>query len=308
MTDTQMPSGQHANLAEALAAFQAQLPQIRKGNTAQVKSDKGNFAYDYADLADVSAAVMPLLGNHGLSFSARPTVGEQGFVLFYKLAHESGESEEGVYPLPPAHTPPQQLGSAITYARRYALCAVTGVAPGGDDDDAAAAQSVPAQAPQRRQQPARAQKIAPTKASRDWAAAAAKVTSLEALTALAEEAVSLGEMGVKLGEGTVFSTLTERKVELESPPLTEDAGTPGKPRDWVADAKALTSREGAPQLVQEAVAAGVPKETLDAMAEALDAIPEPAAAETSSGWAVAKIPTEKWVPDPAEDGVIGGDS
>ena len=30
---------------------------------------------------------------------------------------------------------PQDIGKAITYARRYALCAVTGLAPGGDDDD-----------------------------------------------------------------------------------------------------------------------------------------------------------------------------
>ena len=44
-------------LAGALAAFQRDLPRIGKGNTAQVKSDKANYSYRYADLADISAAV-----------------------------------------------------------------------------------------------------------------------------------------------------------------------------------------------------------------------------------------------------------
>src|SRR5690606_31859835 len=78
--------------------------------------------------------VLPLLGKHGLSFSARPTLDEAGrFVLAYSLRHESGDSEDGAYPLPTTGTP-QQVGSAITYARRYALCAVTGVAADEDDD------------------------------------------------------------------------------------------------------------------------------------------------------------------------------
>jgi hypothetical protein len=41
---------------------------------------------------------------------------------------------------PPTRGTPQQIGSALTYARRYILCAVTGVAPGGEDDDGKAAQ------------------------------------------------------------------------------------------------------------------------------------------------------------------------
>lgn len=125
------------NLATALAAFQADLPGIGKGNTAQVKSDKGNYTYKYADLADVSAKVLPLLAKHGLSFSSKPTLDESGrFVLQYALRHGlSGESDEGSYPL--STGTPQQVGSSITYARRYVLCAITGVAPDQDDDGAA---------------------------------------------------------------------------------------------------------------------------------------------------------------------------
>lgn len=131
-----LPHVEHADLPTALAAFQAEVPTIRKGNEAKVASQKGSFTYAYADLSDVTEKVMPLLGRHGLSFAVTPTQTKRGFVLKYALRHESGGALRGTYPLPPATTAPQQLGSAITYARRYVLCAVTGVAPGGDDDDA----------------------------------------------------------------------------------------------------------------------------------------------------------------------------
>lgn len=128
------------NLAAALAQVQAALPAIAKGETATVQTKQGgSYKYSYADLADVSQVILPLLGKAGLSWITRPTIVEGGrFVLAYELLHTSGESRSGEYPLPGSGTP-QEIGSAITYARRYALCAVTGVAPASDDDDGAAA-------------------------------------------------------------------------------------------------------------------------------------------------------------------------
>lgn len=126
-----------SELAAALAKVQAQLPHIAKGEKANV----GQYSYEYADLTAVSKEIMPLLGKHGLAFIAKPTTADGKFVLAYSLLHESGEREDGTYPLPDKGTP-QQLGGHITYARRYCLCAVTGVAPGGDDNDAAGATEV----------------------------------------------------------------------------------------------------------------------------------------------------------------------
>ena len=112
-----MTTGTPENLAAALAAFQAEIPHIGKGNLAVVKSDKGSYKYTYADLSDISAKVLPLLAKHGLSFSAKPTLNAEGkFVLEYALRHASGESDVGQYPLNATGTP-QQVGSAITYAR-----------------------------------------------------------------------------------------------------------------------------------------------------------------------------------------------
>jgi hypothetical protein len=76
-----------------------------------------------------------------------PTIdGDGNFVLRYELLHVSGQSRVGCYPLPATTSKAQELGSAITYGRRYCLSSVIGIAP-DDDDDGAAAQSAP---PQRR--------------------------------------------------------------------------------------------------------------------------------------------------------------
>lgn len=157
-------------LNEALAKFQASLPRVGKDNTAKVKSDKANYTYKYADLADVSQAVEPALGAVGLAFTARPTMRDGSFALVYQLTHISGEELEGIYPLPdPLKFGPQVIGSAITYARRYCLCAVAGIHPDGEDDDAARAQSAPysaasaweSAAPRTQRQPANGQTVRP---------------------------------------------------------------------------------------------------------------------------------------------------
>lgn len=130
-------------LNKALAAVQAAIPHVAKGE----KANTGSYTYEYADLTAVTKELLPLLGKHGLAFTAWPTLDDGRFVLAYALVHASGEERTGLYPLPEKGTP-QQLGGHITYARRYALCAVTGVAPGGDDNDAAGAPEMQTARPQ----------------------------------------------------------------------------------------------------------------------------------------------------------------
>jgi ERF superfamily len=136
-------------LNKALAAFQTELPPIPKGTTVHVArketADRAgiNYTHDYAKLEDLSAIVLPLLSKHGLAWTAWTDIQDDGRqVLRYALLHSSGQERGGTYLLPPAdRTSPQQMGSALTYARRYMLCTVTGVAPHGEDDDAAAAEA-----------------------------------------------------------------------------------------------------------------------------------------------------------------------
>ena len=151
------------SLAAALAILQQHLPRIVKGTEGQA----GPRRYKYADLSAISAELLPVLGALGLSFTTVPTLrdmgGELKFILHCKLRHApSGESDEGFYPLGTGN--PQQLGSAISYARRYALNAMTGLAPDdGSDDDAHVAE-----------QAARAQRNAPPEVREDGSATEAE--------------------------------------------------------------------------------------------------------------------------------------
>jgi len=126
------------SLAEALITLQANLPHIRKDDEAQV----GTRTYRYTNLATLHAAIFPLLAPLGLAWICKPTIRDDGqFVLRYMLKHApTYEYEDGDYPLPASGTP-QQIGSAITYARRYTLTAVLGIAPAEDDDDGQAAET-----------------------------------------------------------------------------------------------------------------------------------------------------------------------
>lgn len=198
----EVPTRKHPTLAAALAAFQIEVPTVRKGNSAEVqgKDGKRGYSYDYADLADVTEAAMPLLGKHGLSWTTQPTLMGENFILHYSLMHESGEAIEGIYPLPdPMVGRPQDLGSAITYARRYAFTAVTGVAPGGDDDDAQAANDKPAQSKTRRASkpsaPTPQPVPEPAVATQDWAAQILDVDSIDQLRAVHGAAEKAGELG-----------------------------------------------------------------------------------------------------------------
>src|SRR5260221_13310833 len=130
-------------LNAALARVQAEIPPVAKGQTAKVDGTTKvgrpvSYSYDYADLADCSQAILPLLGRNGLPFSCRPDLIDGKFALIYELLHESGESKGGIFPLPSGGKP-QELGGLLPYYRRYALCSVTGPAPAGEDDDAQSA-------------------------------------------------------------------------------------------------------------------------------------------------------------------------
>jgi hypothetical protein len=125
------------SLAAALLAFQkdAREKPIKRQATGQIQSR----TYTYATLDDVMAIVGPLLDTHGLVWTTKPGTDTNGApVLSYKLLHvESDEDTTGQIPLLGAGTM-QELGSAITYARRYAIQCVLDLIVEDDDDGAKA--------------------------------------------------------------------------------------------------------------------------------------------------------------------------
>lgn len=149
--------GSAAAVFAALAAAQADFGPIERSRTVTVTSDKGNYTFSYAPLETILSAVSPALNKRGLAL-LQPFVRESaGWVLRTILAHESGAYIECTMPI--AHPKRsywdktsnqrreveggwQELGSAITYARRYMVGALLGIAP-EEDDDGTAAEEMP---------------------------------------------------------------------------------------------------------------------------------------------------------------------
>lgn len=123
-------------LHSAMAAAFAKIEGATKSVTGQVGQQK----YKYADIGSVIAAIKPALIEHGLFFTQHPQPSEGGVTVETMLHHASGESMGlGTLFVPANKNDAQGFGSALTYARRYALVTAFGV-PVEDDDGNAAAQ------------------------------------------------------------------------------------------------------------------------------------------------------------------------
>jgi hypothetical protein len=126
---------------EALASAQLEFGTIEKDLTAHVDSKRTGvkYSYDYADLAEVLTAVRPALAKHGIATLQPAMVSQRSVTITTLLGHKSGEFIRNDFTLPIDSTDPQAVGSGITYARRYALQSLLGVAPESPDDDGRAA-------------------------------------------------------------------------------------------------------------------------------------------------------------------------
>ena len=121
-------------IATALAKAQGEMKGAAKD------ADNPFFKSKYADLASVVEAIRLPFSKNGLSYvqSIEPSEGDEVRVET-TLFHSSGEwIAGGVLALPVSKFDAQGYGSALTYARRYSLSAVAGVAPEDDDGNAAA--------------------------------------------------------------------------------------------------------------------------------------------------------------------------
>lgn len=126
-------SDQINEIATALAKAQGEIKGAAKDST------NPHFKSSYADLSSVWDACRAALSKHGLSVIQTPDTTADGVFLYTTLAHSSGQWIRGVMPVRPVQDTPQGLGSALTYARRYSLASMVGVAPEDDDGQAASA-------------------------------------------------------------------------------------------------------------------------------------------------------------------------
>ena len=126
MTDTKK-----MNINEAFCAAQSEIGVARKNTSNPF------FKSKYADLKECFNACSDALNSHGIHIS-QPTMLEGDlFVIRTILTHTSGESMQD-FGVPivgwrEAKNPAQAFGSGQTYARRYGLCGMVGIAPADDD-------------------------------------------------------------------------------------------------------------------------------------------------------------------------------
>lgn len=211
-----------AQLVAALSKVQGEMPAVNKSKTARIQHREGGgeHSYKYADLADVAAAIMPLLSKNGLAFICLPEEAGRGFILRGILAHESGETIEGFLPIYGNEL--KAMGSSLTYGRRYLLGTMTGIVTDEDDDGTAGNDSGRAtKAPSRQRQSKEPPQQAPAEpagppieADDSWRDKIADAVTFDELTAVYNEADAAKVMGHMLGDETVKARLYARRNEL----------------------------------------------------------------------------------------------
>ena len=148
----------HASIAEALAAAQGEMTNPVKNCT------NSHFKNKYADLGSVLDAVRQVLSRHGIALVQSVDGDGTSVTVSTRLLWGTETLECGS--LTQSYTggknASQAMGSAITYARRYTVAAVCGVAP-DDDDDANALEGAKPAAPTPRKPAKPPQRRAPEK-------------------------------------------------------------------------------------------------------------------------------------------------
>lgn len=203
METTTKPTGIYAALASAQMAMG---PALKDSTNPAFKSK-------YADLASVMAACMPALNANGIAV-IQPTIDDENGARFVKtiLAHISGETLECRVPLIVSKNDMQGYGSAVTYARRYGLMSMAGIAP--EDDDGQAAVKAPPRDDQRRDEPKR--DAGPT-AAQIAAGSLANADTLDQLAAIWKDIPRSVQ-----GEASVIAAKDKRKGDLTAPAASTD--------------------------------------------------------------------------------------
>lgn len=123
----------------ALLAVQRKVQDLKLQRASE--GQVGNQKTKYLDLPALLKEVRPLLSENALVWSTFPTTLDGKPALRYRMMHEpSGQGDEGVMLLQLDKQTSQGQGSAITYARRYALQSILEITPDGDDDGRAASE------------------------------------------------------------------------------------------------------------------------------------------------------------------------
>jgi hypothetical protein len=120
-------------LIKARGSFKA---AVKDAKNAAFKRPDGKIS-TYTTLDSAIEAVNDALLTNGIYYTHQPDVVDGRTILHTRFLHASGQWIGSAYPVHPVKNDPQGEGSALTYARRYSLMALAGIAPEDDDGNAA---------------------------------------------------------------------------------------------------------------------------------------------------------------------------
>ena len=126
--NTYEQSAEIAALATAMSAAQGEIENATKDS----KND--HFRNRYASLAAVLEEIRPVFSKHGLVLTQDAVYEGEMVGVMTTVAHKSGQWKRSVLLCKPVKAGPQEIGSVLTYFRRYAAAAVAGISQ--EDDDA----------------------------------------------------------------------------------------------------------------------------------------------------------------------------
>jgi hypothetical protein len=122
-------------LYAALAKAQGGMANPVKNREVAVKSDRGSYKFAYATLDAILDIVRPALSANGLAFTQTLEKREDGMVMCLRLFHGGGGMVSTCMPLDQSRIAKmQEMGSLMTFARRYQIASFFGLAAEEDDD------------------------------------------------------------------------------------------------------------------------------------------------------------------------------
>jgi hypothetical protein len=119
----------------ALAKAQGGMVNPPKNREVQVRSEKGSYTFSYATLDSILDIIRPRLSENGLSYTQTLERNGEVMVMCLRLYHSGGGMVSSCMPLEWGRiSKMQEMGSLISYARRYQIAAFFGLAAEEDDD------------------------------------------------------------------------------------------------------------------------------------------------------------------------------
>lgn len=118
-------------ISKAFIEFQKEMPEVKLDSTVKVKTKTGaEYKFKYATLANILKKTLPILTLKGLGLTQ--TFSEE--TLITTLIHESGQTWNSVIGIDLHSGTMQEMGSRISYLKRYGISAMLGIVAEEDDD------------------------------------------------------------------------------------------------------------------------------------------------------------------------------